>query len=527
MGKLSRVRSHRATGLAYGAGRKQSLGPAENQEQDQRGPVQRRGAHQIGIARKKSPPLALVLVDSAVFATMGPNWGDPRIEQEGTVWMVRSYLLIASYWGMFGAVGVQPAIAQLNEKLKLWPQDATSSFGNTVAIDGNLVLVGAPFDEQSGYRAGAAYLYRADTGEQLFKLVATDGEAGDQFGISVSIDGDLIAIGAHWDDDGGSESGSAYLFDATTGIQLTKLSASDAASGDQFGSAIALDQGTVVVGAGYDDQAGSAYLFDAETGLQLGKLIADDRERFSWFGYAVDIDGDLVCVGAYGVDGSGAVYIFDSATGLQLHRLSPNNSVPGDRFGISVAIDDGMVLVGDHVAGVQNSGAAYLFDAVTALQVAKLLPDDSSQFDNFGLGVSMDAGLAVVGAPYDNESGFQSGAAYTFDVASGSRVSKLLASDGEASDLLGWRVAVHQGKAVVGAPSDFHDGRYSGSAYLFDVAAECPPDLTGDGEVDTRDFVVFLNAWASRDPISDWDDNGVIDSRDFIAYMNAWVMGCG
>ena len=133
-----------------------------------------------------------------------------------------------------------------------------------------------------------AYLFNATTGQQLHKLLPTDGAAGDSFGYSIAIDNGVVAVGALWDDDNGDNSGSAYLFDASTGEQLHKLLPDDGAAGDEFGSAIAIDNGVVAVGADRDDEhgdnSGSAYLFDASTGQQLHKLFPDDGAEDYRFG---------------------------------------------------------------------------------------------------------------------------------------------------------------------------------------------------------------------------------------------------
>ncbi len=104
------------------------------------------------------------------------------------------------------------------------------------------------------------------TGNQLAKFTASDAAAGDLFGFSVAISGNTALVGARWDDDGGPKSGSAYLFDVTTGNQIAKLTADDAATDDIFGFSVAISGNTALVGAFRDDDggsdSGSAYLFE-------------------------------------------------------------------------------------------------------------------------------------------------------------------------------------------------------------------------------------------------------------------------
>ncbi|MCH8152269.1 MAG: hypothetical protein IH830_07840, partial [Planctomycetes bacterium] len=128
-------------------------------------------------------------------------------------------------------------------------------------------IVGARFDDDNGIFSGSAYLFDTTTGQQLFKLLADDGATNDLFGVSVAISGPTTIVGAFEVDDNGLGSGSAYLFDTTTGRQLAKLLPDDGATADFFGGSVAISGTTAIVGAlGHDDNgdnSGSAYLFDA------------------------------------------------------------------------------------------------------------------------------------------------------------------------------------------------------------------------------------------------------------------------
>ncbi|MCZ6611586.1 MAG: FG-GAP repeat protein [Planctomycetota bacterium] len=163
----------------------------------------------------------------------------------------------------------------------------------------------------------------ADLGDQLAKLLADDGAAFDIFGISVAISGATAIVGAYLNDDNGAESGSAYLFDTTTGRQIAKLLPDDGAADDRFGRSVAIRGATAIVEAFGDDDngawSGSAYLFDTTTGKQIAKLLPDDGAAGGGdrFGISVAIRGGTAIVGAYHDDDngslSGSAYLFDSA----------------------------------------------------------------------------------------------------------------------------------------------------------------------------------------------------------------------
>ena len=142
---------------------------------------------------------------------------------------------------------------------------AGDQFGVRVSVSGATALIGARFDDNKG----AAYVFvrSGNTWIQQAKLTAADGAAGDQFGVSVSVSGDTAVIGTVFDDDDGSDSGSAYVFirSGTTWTHQDKLTTAEGAAGDQFGVSVSISGNTAVVGANFGDgivaDSGSAYVF--------------------------------------------------------------------------------------------------------------------------------------------------------------------------------------------------------------------------------------------------------------------------
>jgi hypothetical protein len=150
------------------------------------------------------------------------------------------------------------------------------------------------------------------------KLTASDAAVGDSFGTSVAISGTTAIVGAWGNDDAGADSGSAYLFDFSdrNNIIETKLNASDGAAGDNFGWSVAISGNTASVGARWDDDSGSVYVFDTTTGQQMAKLTASDAAADDRFGGSTAISGTTAIVGANGNDdagtdsNSGSAYLF-------------------------------------------------------------------------------------------------------------------------------------------------------------------------------------------------------------------------
>ncbi len=355
------------------------------------------------------------------------------------------------------------------------------NFGTTVAIDGNRAVVGAPATDHVGVSSGSAYLFDATTGSESFELAADDASAGDSFGDSVAVSGNVIVVGADYDRTPGLYSGSAYVLDAVTGDQQFKLVPDDTAASQFFGGSVGVSGNTAIVGAHLDNEqahyAGAAYLFDVSTGMQLTKFAPDDPAADHYFGKSVAISGNIAIVGAYGDmdegDSAGAAYLFDVTTGDQLFKLTAADAADGDNFGWSVAISGDRAIVGayrDSDQGV-DTGSAYLFDVTTGQQLFKLTADDAAADSRFGNSVSISGNWALVGAPYDDSAGpdSDSGSAYLFDVTTGQQTTKLVASDVGSADRFGYSVSISGSRVIVGSYLDDGLAMNAGAAYLYTV----------------------------------------------------------
>ena len=293
-----------------------------------------------------------------------------------------------------------------------------SQFGRSVAIDGTTAVVGALLDDDNGLGSGSAYVFDVMTGTLLTKLLPNDGDERDFFGGAVGIHGHTVIIGAWGDNGTGTDTGAAYLFDIANGSQTAKLVASDEVGLEEFGRSVDVTDKTAIVGAPYDDDngtwSGSAYLFDVVSGSQIAKLLASDASPEDQFGLSVGISGEIAIVGAPG--GSGAAYLFDIATGSQFAKLTAADAAAG--FGSSVDICGEIAIIGvpfDEENGTR-SGSAYFFDITTGEQIAKLVPVDGAAGEFFGGSVSMSGKWAVIGAYRDDDNGNGAGAAYIYQV---------------------------------------------------------------------------------------------------------------
>ena len=276
------------------------------------------------------------------------------------------------------------------------------------------------------------------TGVQHARLEPAPNELSisDQFGAAVALDGGTLAVGAPWHDPlgGAPNDGAAWVFErgATGWAQTVKLRPS-VVSGGRFGSALAIAGDTLFAGAPYESFAsttspGAVYVYERLLGswIESARLTASDYGQYDLFGSALALSGELLAIGA-----------------------------PRDDSG-----------------GIADRGSVYVFERVGGAWVerARLTASDAGSFDQFGASVALDGERLIVGAPRADIAGrIDQGAAYVFERsgATWTQVAKLVAADGLAVDTFGHAVALDGGTAVVGAPLHDAAGSSAGAAYVF------------------------------------------------------------
>jgi hypothetical protein len=381
--------------------------------------------------------------------------------------------------------------------------------------------------------SGAVYVFvrNGTTWTQQAYLKASNTGVGDQFGFAVAISGDTLVVGAPFEDsiatgingdqndNSVNKAGAAYVFvrSGTTWTQQAYLKASNTDDSDEFGTAMAISGDTVVVGAAAESSsatgvngnqadnseqgAGAAYVFvrNGTTWTQQAYLKASNTAEGADFGFSVAISGDTVVVGAVGeaskatgingdqtdesVPEAGAAYVFvrNGTTWSQQAYLKASNTDEGDEFGYAVAISGDTVVVGavfetSKATGINgnqadnsapDAGAAYVFvrNGATWSQQAYLKASNTDAMDQFGSSVAIFGGTIVVGAPFESSnatglngnqndnSAVDAGAAYVF-TRSGTtwkQSAYVKASNTGASDFFGYAVAISGDEAVVGA----------------------------------------------------------------------------
>ena len=374
--------------------------------------------------------------------------------------------------------------------------DAFDWFGTSVAISGDLAVVGAIREDGKGINSdsGAVYVFRkiGESWIQEAKVIGRDTREKHNFGHTVKTNGRIFAVGVP--KGGSAGNGAVYLFRFQDNVWRQHGAALAARSGNNFGHSISLENQTIIIGSSEDNNdewekqvergaTGAAYIFRERQGqwIRTAKLLPNDAMEGDGFGYGVSLNGNTVVVGSisHSAGGalSGAAYIYTKQGGkwLKLAKLIDTVSSSENEFGYSVAITDKTAVVGsrqDDRRGI-NTGSVYVYASLTDDKgqtrwdkQSVLTADDAAIGAQFGHSVSVDKDTIIVGAHGMDDAGIDSGAAYLFVKTSDvwNQQAKISGTGIATGDLFGCSVAINGDLAIVGAHGANQE---AGAAFIF------------------------------------------------------------
>jgi len=414
-----------------------------------------------------------------------------------TYWRLTRLVVLSSILAVSAGPLLSASLPGTEQRIVASDDDNSDWFGRSVDVFGDFAVVGAPGDDEEANGAGAAYVFRRQGGSwsEIQKLTAeTDAEQFDEFGFDVAIERDLIAIGAPGDDTAGGDAGAVYLFewDGSSWTRIEKFVPDDISnSAYAYGTAVDIGiaipaDGTVeiadvVVGAPNADQSQGVVFLNERIGsvwtMNQGRFSDSDStpgmNNAGNFGTSVAIRGDNLIAGAPADDqfggNSGAAYLFGRTGSLnvwsEVEQYYPSSPTGGERFGLSVALGDSVVVIGAPAPSPSGSvGQVYVYSP--SLKVFT----EGDATDEYGSSVAIDESrnLIVVGSKRDDEVAAKAGAVYllernNLDVwqAGG----KVLASDAAINKEFGEAVAIQGNTVVVGGGEE--DAFTSGAAYVY------------------------------------------------------------
>lgn len=387
--------------------------------------------------------------------------------------------------------------AQGRQKLTASDGDRFDLFGRKSDLWNDRLLVGASgADDPNGHQGGAAYLFeRTDQGwSETEKFAAADGATEDEFGFDVAVHDDLVAVGAHGASTVGDAGGAVYVYRETEDgwTRETKLVPTEAVAG-LFGYSLALEAETLVVSApnapgGEGGGVVCVYEFDGESWRQ-SRVASPDRLRpENYFGIDVALDGDRFVVGTPvdedADDENGGAYVYRRGDdGWQFEtRLLAAADVSNSFFGISVALDGSRLVVGADIDeridpdDEYGPGAVYVFDRSDDRwrEPDRLVASDGEPPDRLGYDVAVDGDTVVAGAIKQEEpNGDDSGSTYVFTTGGGEwrQSLKVAPFTADTNDFVGATVGVDETTVVAGAPHDEEpNGEKAGSLYAYDLS---------------------------------------------------------
>lgn len=416
-------------------------------------------------------------------------------------------------------------------------------FGGSVSAYGRRMMISKRQDDSQIREGGSTYLMAGKSGVELAHIYNPSPDKFDTFGVTNLAYGGGFLTGSWRDDNHGAvDTGAIYRLDMAGTVRQTYYNPTPN-DDDRFGSAVGANDNGVIIGAYKDDQigndTGAVYLFNADSGQLLQTFTDPTPTPGDRFGYAVAGWGSKVIVGCYResqlAGNSGAVYVFDSMTGALEREIFNPTPNPADYFGKALAVAGDRLIVGapkDDTAGL-DSGAAYIYDLNTGSLEASLFDPQPNTDGEFGVSLSSIGDDFLVGAPNTDRDGLVDvGTVYLFDGATGSQLAELLNPEPSNSDYFGGSLSGMVDEILISAHMDDWGATDSGSVYVFQGLADEPAmlgDINGDSAVDLSDYHIWaenFGRFVGEATLADGDLNndGYVTGADYTAWADGWYL---
>jgi hypothetical protein len=345
-------------------------------------------------------------------------------------------------------------------------------FGTSVATNGRIVVVGAPLERVNGSGdAGRVYIFDSKTGSLISTLTSPHSQENGYFGNSVALSGTLLVIGAPQESVGKViQAGYVYIFNATTSKLMKTLRSPHPERIAYFGWSVDISHDIVIVGAPLQNINGSAYLFNATLGGVIRTLSYNENDELC-FGSSVAVSAVFAVVGDPCFhNGNGHAYVFS----VQKGKLTDNlDSSYGGNFGDGVTTSGKYVVIGAPLQTVNGKGSeagrVFIYNGQTSKMVENITSPNAQGAGDFGLSVVINGKMIVIGAPGETANGYAyDGHAYLFSLGKNTFVKTLSSQNPEYYGYFGYSVGLGGTAIIVGAPFETVNGdSVAGRAYIF------------------------------------------------------------
>lgn len=423
-----------------------------------------------------------------------------------------------------------------NERLLASDGMYNDRFGSSVAIDGDVAIIGAPYGDGLYENTGYANIYRFNgTGwNEEAKVFQSGLPCGHYFGYAVDINNDVAVVGATFEtNENGLEAGAAYIFqkNGSSWEEVARIIASDGENYDYFGCSVSIENDMVLVGT-YNGDGVYVFNYNGSAWVEMQKILPSGQSYT--FGNAVDFKNDIAVIGdswAYGTKGTAYIFSYNGEHWIEEQQLIASDTPNTTLFGSSVCLDENTIIIGADYSTIDNNeyaGAAYIYqyNGDSWEEITKLTASDGAAWDNFGCSVDIDDDTIIIGALNHLCDGKYYGSAYVYksDGSSWVETAKLIDSESTTDDgLVACCVAINDGAIFLGNPHSHDQGAWSGCVSIYYDLGMLAGDVNIDGMVNIDDIMFILDHWGESGGPGDANRDGKVNFDDIMLVLGYWT----
>lgn len=414
-----------------------------------------------------------------------------------------------------------------DQSLPISELESNDNFGSEIAVSGDVMGVVSRWDGTTVMMNGTVFMYRrsASGWEMEQTIEVPNDQFNTNFGNSIAISGDVMVVGARQDRDLGTNAGAVYVFrNNASGWELeSKLTASDGGIGEFFGDAVAVEENTIVVGVRWSDSfgpnRGAAYVFEFD-GVQWNQTSILPRTIIGQanYGNSVAIANQLIVVSepyysAFDENQFGALHVYTKDASQHWVRAQ-SLIADADEY---THLGESIAMSGDRLIATSNESVQIYRVVNGAFEHETTLPQAAQTVDIAGP-------YAIMGDQFRSEFGYTAGIVfqYAFDGSAWNYKNVFSPPGIPDRDHFGASVAIDGQQFYMGSPGT---GDW-GAVFTGQEPLVCRADMFRNCMLDFIDVSYFIQGYLNQDPISDFSGDGLFTFIDISAFLSEFGSGC-